>query len=126
MLAETAGETAHDFISITLTQLLQRMWEEICAYHCCQPEEGSSLKAVIKHFLDGVYTTLSSKCSPSLQRAVHSNSGNQKNIFSSSVILDFKQFLLLSVKLKFLKGFHKENTLSLASLIGFSLLYNLV
>lgn len=56
MLGETAGETAHDFISSNLIQLPQRVREVVCAYHCCQPEEGSLVMACDKQ---NIFSTVS-------------------------------------------------------------------
>ena len=93
---ETAGERAHDFISSNLTQLLQRVWEVICAYHCCQLEEGSLLMACDKRNIFPAVSILvyHQKCSPSLQRTRYFNCSYERSIFSSNVIPDFKHFSL--------------------------------
>lgn len=75
-------------------QLLQRVWEEICVYHCCQPQEGSLLMACDKWYIFLAVSILAchQKCSPSLQRARYFDYSYERIIFSSNVIPDFKHF----------------------------------
>lgn len=62
---ETASQRAHDFISSNPTQLLQRVWEVICLYHCCQPKGGSLSMACDKqNIFTAVPTSLSPKNVP--------------------------------------------------------------
>lgn len=62
---EAASQRAHDFISSNPTQLLQRVWEVICLYHCCQPKEGSLPMACDKqNIFTAVPTSLSAKNVP--------------------------------------------------------------
>lgn len=114
---ETAGERAHDFISSNLTELLQRVWEVICAYHCCQPEQRLMLMACDKWNIFPAVSILvyHQKCPPSLQKTRYFDDSNERSIFLPTIIPDFKYFSLhIGVKLKLLEGFHKESMLSLA------------
>lgn len=62
---ETARQRAHDSISSNPTQLLQRVWEVICLYHCCQPKGGSLPMACDKpNIFTAVPTSLSPKNAP--------------------------------------------------------------
>lgn len=114
---KTAGIKAHYFISSNLTELLQRVWEVICAYHCCQPEGGLLLMACDKQNIFPAVSMLvyHQKCPTSLQRTRYFDYSNERSIFSPTVIPDFKYFSLhVDVNTKLSEGIHRESMLSLA------------